>query len=687
MRDTLRSRTTDADMHLLRTLIGDAFKRPELLPITYDYNGKTYHGLPENAKVSRQFVDANRVKTVWTSYLDQDVQISTECLEFRDFPVVEWIVWFRNVAGTDQAHQENSAAWTISRDSAILSDVSAIDFFFAGKEPVLTANNGDFYDFHGYTPMDIGLTPGSVWTQSPTGGRSCNEAYPYQRLMFDGFGLNIAIGWPGEWTCRYEGCEGGVVFQAGQKVVHTVLKPGESLRTPRMTLMTFHGDAVRGINIWRRWFTAHILPRQYGQPLKGKRICMENGGGIEFTEATEENQLRGLDRIKACDITCDLWWIDAGWYPCYQKTGIKEWPHTGTWHADPARFPAGLAPVGQKCAELDIDLLLWCEPERVRPDTWLADNHPEWLLQTNPPSFDRLLNLSDPDCLDWLCHHFDQLIKDYGVKCYRQDFNFPPLQFWRDNEAENRAGMIENQYVQGYLAYWDYLLLHNPDLFIDSCSSGGRRNDLESLRRAVPLHHTDYGYGHHPVNQAFHHTLNSWIPYYRGFMLSWDDEQGNYDQQPVSVPDGLFLDNFTIINSICPAITVGNPNLLIEKTDKLPYLRLMLEIWEKASPLMIHGDFYALTPNHRDQTQWTVFQFDDPENGRGLFKVIRNNRCDQPSLVVAPVGFIDSADAVYLLENPETGESWMTTGRDINQSGLTFTLPIRSGAIWFYKMK
>ena len=246
MSETLTPRTTDADMQLLRSLIGNAFKRPEHMPISYDYDGQTYHGLPENAKVSSQFVDANMIKTIMTANLDQDVQISAECLEYRDFPVLEWIVRFRNCAGTDQANQEDGAALTGNSVSGILSDVSAIDFFFAGKDPVLTANNGDFYDFNGYTPTDVALTPGTVWTQSPTGGRSCNEAYPYQRLMFDGFGLNIAIGWPGEWACRYEGSEDGVAFCAGQKVIHTILKPGESLRTPRMTVMAFRGDAVRG---------------------------------------------------------------------------------------------------------------------------------------------------------------------------------------------------------------------------------------------------------------------------------------------------------------------------------------------------------------------------------------------------------------------------------------------------------
>ena len=664
----LPNQTSADDMALLRSLIGDAAVRPERLPISFTYDGAAYRGLPETAAVSRQFIDASLVRTVFSADLGKGLCLSAECLAYRDYPVIEWLVWFRNQG---------------DRPTPLISEVSAIDFFIKGEQAVLTGGNGDFYSANGYTPSVTALTPGTVWTQKPTDGRSCNEAYPYQRLMFEGYGLNIAIGWPGEWISRYEGRAGGVAFKAGQNVVHTLLEPGESLRTPRITLMVFAGDAIRGINVWRRWFNAHILPRQYGQPLAGKRICMESGGGIEFTEATEENQLQALDQIKDCGITCDLWWIDAGWYPCFVRPGVKEWPHTGTWEADRSHFPAGLAPIGRKCAELGIDFLLWCEPERVRPGTWLAQHHPEWLLQTDPPGANLMLNLGDPECLRWLCGHFDGLIKEYGVKCYRQDFNFPPVRYWRDNEAPDRAGIIENKYVQGYLAYWDYLLLNNPDLFIDSCASGGRRNDLESLRRAVPLHHTDYGYGNHPLNQAFHHTLNSWAPYYRGFMLSWDDENGSYDHPEKPIDDQRMLDNFMIVNSICPAMNIGNPNELIKMPEKLAYLKSMLAIWQKASPLMIHADFYALTPNHRDSTRWTVFQFDDPERGSGLFQVIRNNACADAAITVAPFGFPDGDE--YLLENPESGESYRRTGAAVHVGGLTFEQPLRSGAIWFYR--
>ena len=95
--------------------------------------------------------------------------------------------------------------------------------------------------------------------------------------------------------------------------------------------------------------------------------------------------------------------------------------------------------------------------------------------------------------------------------------------------------MNENLHVQGYLQFWDDLLARNPGLWIDSCASGGRRNDLETMRRSVPLHYTDYGYGEHPVKLAFHRTLYEWIPYFKechaflGRQREWRDSTTSVD--------------------------------------------------------------------------------------------------------------------------------------------------------------
>ena len=55
-----------------------------------------------------------------------------------------------------------------------------------------------------------------------------------------------------------------------------------------------------------------------------------------------------------------------------------------------------------------------------------------------------------------------------------------------------------------------------PACSIDSCASGGRRNDLETLRRAVPLLRSDYQFGHEATmpNQGHTYGISSWIPYY-----------------------------------------------------------------------------------------------------------------------------------------------------------------------------
>ena len=49
-------------------------------------------------------------------------------------------------------------------------------------------------------------------------------------------------------------------------------------------------------------------------------------------------------------------------------------------------------------------------------------------------------------------------------------------------------------------------------MLIDSCSSGGHRNDLETMRRSVPFLRSDYIFD--PVaNQCMSYGLALWLPY------------------------------------------------------------------------------------------------------------------------------------------------------------------------------
>lgn len=91
-----------------------------------------------------------------------------------------------------------------------------------------------------------------------------------------------------------------------------------------------------------------------------------------------------------------------------------------------------------------------------------------------------------------------------------------PLTAWRTNDTANRQGITEDFCVQNHLAYWDALRAMNPGLRIDSCASGGRRNDLETMRRAVPLTRSDFEFAHMPNvvddNQCQTYGASSWPP-------------------------------------------------------------------------------------------------------------------------------------------------------------------------------
>ena len=87
-----------------------------------------------------------------------------------------------------------------------------------------------------------------------------------------------------------------------------------------------------------------------------------------------------------------------------------------------------------------------------------------------------------------------------GLDWYREDLNGGNA---TGRLAEATMPMIarastENLYIQGHLAFWDELRRRHPALRIDSCASGGRRNDLETMRRAVPLLRNDFQHSSMP---------------------------------------------------------------------------------------------------------------------------------------------------------------------------------------------
>jgi len=221
---------------------------------------------------------------------------------------------------------------------------------------------------------------------------------------------------------------------------------------------------------------------------------------------SEQSEIDGINLFTAKGANLTHWWMDAGWYPC------KEWwQGVGSWTPDSQRFPHGIKAVSDVAHAHNLKLILWLEPERVHPGTDLYKTHPQWLL--GKEGGDKLFNLGDPAAWAWMVDHVDTLIKTQGIDLYRQDFNEEALSFWRANDSADRHGITEMRHVEGYLRFWDELHARHPDMLIDTCASGGRRLDLETLRRSVPLWRCDDS--ENPVhNQCQTYGMSYWIPMY-----------------------------------------------------------------------------------------------------------------------------------------------------------------------------
>ncbi len=641
------------------------FTAPEKIPLSFVYGGKEYRGLDSglvHPRVRRETVEANIVRKVVTGRLECGLEVRVEYTEYRDFPAVEWYAEFVNRAGTR---------------SETLTRVRVADEVLPGESPVMLHSNGDTVRYDGYRMFRTPVTGEGLAMRTEYGSPSCG-AFPFMRLMTEGGGYNIAVGWPGDWEARFVREEGGTRAWFAQRELEAWMEPGETLRAPRILVTAYDGDEAAGRRQWRNFYFAHILPRENGKPLGPLSVMSYGGGGVEFTRSTEENQLAAIDTYLSAGFKPDIWWIDAGWYPCN-----LDWTAAGTWRPNPEHYPHGFHAVGEKCHETGARFLLWFELERVTEGSELDTEHPEWMLyfteKDGSRGWTRMLKLADPDCLRWAIDRVDAILTEGQVDIYRQDFNIhQPSTYWRSGDTEGRRGVTENHHIQNLLTFWDTLLERHPGLLIDNCSSGGRRNDYELMRRSVPFHYTDVGYGVHPEKQQQYRVMFEWIPYFRALCMNWDKPDGSYGEWAMD-DDPTYFDRFSSYASFTPAI---DQKLTPQCTaGQFAMAREMLDIWRPAAELMLRGDYYPLLESDKRSDAWYACQFDDPLRGDGFIQILRNVNCLEDTVTVRPHA---EPGATYELTCRDSEKTLRISGRELAE-GFTAQLPPRSSEVWFYK--
>jgi alpha-galactosidase len=548
--------------------------------------------------------------------------------------------------------------------SPLISDLLPVDLTWplaADAAACLHHARGSLCQMDDFQPLRTNLPVGADLRLEPNGGRSSNGVAPFMNLQTPAGGLTIAVGWSGQWAAHFTRQEAQLRVTAGMARTNFRLQPGESVRTPRVLLIPWEGDdPTVGTNLLRRLILEHYSPLD-----PDGRPCLpplsHNTMMTYYTQGTtNEREMRQMLR-RCAELGLEAFWIDACWYGTVGNSDRPEdswWANAGNWFYNRQNFPHGLGDIGEAVSHESMDFVVWFEPERVHERSMIGREHPEYVLRV-PASEMGLFNLGDPPAREYLTGLISGFIADANITIYRQDFNMDPLPYWQVADAADRQGIAEMLYVEGLYHMWDELRGHHPGLRIDNCSSGGRRIDLETVRRSYPLWRSDFsdaggpshGVGLAIADQVITSSLSVWVPLHGGAV--WSVQPYPW-RSAMSTGVSLYGD-------------------IAGEAYPLPLTRQALAELRRLRPLLL-ADFYNLTPVTTAYHDWTGYQFHDPRSGAGCALFFRRPESQFPTLEASLQG-LDPA-ARYRVSRYETydlaGETELT-GAEL--AALTVTLP------------
>ncbi len=594
----------------------------------------------------------------------------------------EWVNWFENTSDKPSLRlseiKDCSIVLPMPHEEPVKVKATQPEF---DEVTAVYAPKGSEWSFDEFTSFpdrkeenryEGHLPPRQKKTFSSRGGRSSQGQAPFFNIHKDGKGYIFAIGWSGQWKCSIERETDNVFVTTQIKDANFHLLPGEKIRTSSIVIMPYEGTVTDGHNKWRRLVKKDFsLIGKEGRDQYGP-LCASVWGGMKSSKVIERIEL-----LNKHNVPYDYIWMDAGWYGGQTAPTPNEFEgdwhmHTGDWRVSPLIHPNGLKDVSKVIHDAGKKFLLWFEPERVKKKSPIVKEHPEYFIfpdwegETN-----LLLNLGNPDAWQYCFDTVSKMIEDIGIDCFRVDYNFNPIDYWTIGEEEGRKGLNEIKYVNGFYKLWDALLEKFPHLLIDNCASGGRRIDIETLRRSIPLWRSDYQCPANPVTegtQCHNLSFNNWMPY-------------------SGTGTGRDYDTYKVRSAYSTALNQGYAYSELENfgsdPEKVTWLRDILNEYLEVRPYMSE-DFYPLTQVSDRTDTWSAMQFDRPEQNDGIVLAFR--RDNSPYAIAQFVlGAIDE-NSKYRFTDADTKEERVICGSELKNNGFTVAIPEKhSSKLYFYK--
>ena len=311
----------------------------------------------------------------------------------------------------------------------------------------------------------------------------------------------------------------------------------------------------------------------------------------------------GLAAVGA-QLPVDYVLLDAGWYqaPVWSQ-GV------GNYAVRRDIFPDGLRPLAEIAHRAGKGFGLWFEPERVYAGTEVHTRHRDWLFPERLPARgdSYVFDMGNPAARAWVTDTVSRLIDEIGIEWYRHDANANYLPVWRAADAPDRQGISEIRHIEGLYRFWADLMARHPGLYVEGCSSGGRRMDFEALRYHHSYFFTDWMVGDPAGMQSTVHGASHWLP-------------GNYLNcvmgDPAAAVEDTTARRYAFWSAIGGGIMYGwrvfNDGGALDVDLAKRWLGAFRDLRR-----LVTADFYPLLPHTNSEAEWIAAQYDAPEHAAG----------------------------------------------------------------------
>ena len=578
--------------------------------------------------------------------IDHELAVTFCETEYQKYNASEWVLWFENTGDRDSriisdiCDCDTVLPFGINREDRRdmylpkKSDLCVISMNGMVESDRYWENAGECADEYTFRSDFLYKLPNGKKSFANRGGRSSDKTMPFFDVTQNGEGYFVAIGWTGDWKAEFTEKEEGVAVKTGLKETRFYLKPHEKLRTSSVLIMKYGKDEDK-YNKFRS------LVREHFSHIGCTAAKKEGLLAFEFFGSTESEIMKErIEELSKHDIRFDEIWIDAGWYGKCRTNSASGWDAcVGEWEINKATHPNGLKDVAECASKHGMSLMFWVEPERAKSGGSVIMEHPDWFLSTNGTA-NNILNLGNKEAWNYAYDILSKYIEELRISCYRQDYNVPMTAFFAAHDEKDRRGITEIKHMMGLYELWDRLLQKFPGLLIDNCASGGRRIDLETLKRSVPFFRSDYMCNNNADPEILQIENN--ISYYLPYNGCCTKAKGDLYAMRSSYSSG-----FGCMSWSRSTMEMTEEDFAVLKKSVDEYRRIRR---------YFSKDFHSHGADIYDPSSWTVWQYHDKDTDSGILMAFRRSGSPFDSVTVKLKGTDDHARYIY--RNLDTGSAY-----------------------------